>query len=181
MSFDWVQYIIAILFALTGVICVASVLLSLPGTWVMIGLAIIIELIDGLYLSSDPGTTFGWTVILIAVALGIVGEIFEFLAGATGARAGGSSRRGMFGALIGGIIGAILGTFIPVPLIGTIIGAIAGTFIGAIVGELLYPEKRFAQTIRPATGASIGRLLGTLAKVPVAFAVWLILVIAAFA
>ncbi|MCA9297169.1 MAG: DUF456 domain-containing protein [Phycisphaerales bacterium] len=180
MSYDWIQYVVASVFALIGLVCVVSVVVSLPGTWVMIALACLIELLDTVYLSSDPAVTFGWRVLLAAIVLAGFGELFEFLAGALGAKTAGSSGRGMLGALIGGVVGAIAGTFIPVPVLGTLIGAVAGTFIGASVGELSHEERTIRQTLKPATGATIGRLLGTLAKLPIAFAIWLVLVISMF-
>ncbi|MEM7229481.1 MAG: DUF456 domain-containing protein [Planctomycetota bacterium] len=178
---EWVFIIlVGLIFALVGVVCVISVVVSLPGAWVMIGLALVIELMDFIYLPVDAGQTFGWWTLGIAVALAAFGELLEFSAGALGAKTAGSSSRGMWGALGGGIIGAILGTFIPVPLLGTLIGAVVGTFTGALLGEMSHKDGTLDGSIKPAIGATIGRILGTLAKVPVATAIWMMLTIAAF-
>ncbi len=54
-------------------------------------------------------------------------------------------------------------------------------FLGALVGELGFGESdEMRAALAPATGATIGRLLGTLAKIPIAITVWLALSIAAF-
>ena len=81
--------------------------------------------------------------------------------------------------MIGGIVGALLGILIPIPLVGSLIGAIAGTFVGAIVGEL-WAGNHVTKTLKPAAGASIGRLLGTLSKVPIAVAIWAALGVSVF-
>ena len=88
----------------------------------------------------------------------------------------------MLGALLGGIVGAIVGTFvIPIPLVGSLIGALFGCGLGAIIGELNNAkDTRLKDTIKPAAGAVVGRILGTLAKLPCAIAVWVILSVAAF-
>ena len=60
-------------------------------------------------------------------------------------------------------------------------GAIVGTFVGAVAGELSSgTDTKVRDTLRPATGATIGRILGTLSKLPIAVAIWAGLSIAAF-
>jgi hypothetical protein len=56
---DWLHYVIVIIFALLGAACVLSVAISLPGTWIMLGLAVLIELLDGMYLSGPEPITAG--------------------------------------------------------------------------------------------------------------------------
>lgn len=179
---EWILYIVAAGFALLGVACLVLVVLGLPGTWVMIGIALVIEALDGIYLSDEADPTFTWWIIGLAILLAGVGELLEFLAGVLGAKKGGASRRGMIGSLIGGIVGAIVLTpLLPIPVVGTLIGALIGTFAGAVVFELSHPENNDVRdTVKPAVGATIGRLLGTLAKVPIAIVVWLTLSVAAF-
>ena len=56
----------------------------------------------------------------------------------------------------------------------------AGSAIGAIIGELnAAPNVELKDTIKPATGAVIGRIMGTLAKFPCAVVVWITLSTAA--
>ena len=119
---------------------------------------------------------------MISIVIAIIGEVLEFIAGALGAKKGGASKQGMRGALIGGFAGTILGTFlIPVPIVGSLIGAILGCGVGAVIGELkASPDSRLKDTIKPATGAVVGRILGALAKLPWAFVVWVLLAVALF-
>lgn len=179
---DWLLYVVASIFMLLGAACVILVVLQLPGGWVLLLLALGIELSDRWYLSDPEPTTFGWLLLGICLALLAVGELIEFLASAVGAQRGGATKRGMIGSLVGGVIGAIAFTpLIPVPVIGTLIGAVAGTFIGAVVGETSGPEARAVSgSMKPAIGASIGRVIGTTSKVGITIAMWIVLTVAAF-
>lgn len=177
---SWLSYLIATLFTLVGGLCLITILFSLPGGWLVVVLAAIINLVDQTW--HDPALqTFDWRLIGACVLLLILGEIIEFAAGAAGAKAGGASRRGMIGALIGGIAGGILGTFFPVPVVGSLIGALVGTFVGAIWAEITGASGHTLTTsLKPATGATIGRILGTVGKIAISVAVWISLSIAAF-
>lgn len=177
---EWIAIVVGILFVLIGLLCIFSVVIGLPGTWLMIFFAVVIEFCDRWYLPHGAQQTFNLWLLLGCLALAGVGEVLEFFAGVLGAKKGGSSKRGMVGSLIGGIVGAILGTGIPIPIIGSLIGALLGTFAGALIGEMSHEGKQWGETIRPATGATIGRVLGTLAKMPIAVAVWVMLSIAVF-
>ncbi len=172
---------VGLLFALLGLLCVFLVIIGLPGAWMIMALAVIVNLVDSSYLAEGRGETFSWWILGICLLLAILGEILEFAAGALGAKKEGRSPRGMWGALIGGLVGAILGIAIPIPVIGSLIGAVIGTFVGAILGELSGKEPSTVKgSLKPATGATIGRILGTLSKLPLAFVIWLVLVIDAF-
>jgi uncharacterized protein YqgC (DUF456 family) len=177
---EWILFVVAALFFLLGGVCVLTVLLGLPGGWMIVGLAVLIEWADALYLPAGEQQTFSWWLLGAAVIILILGEILEFIAGALGARQAGSSRRGAWGALGGGVAGAILGVFIPIPIVGSLIGAVIGTFAGAIIAEMTTDGATVRGSLKPATGATIGRILGTLAKMPIAIAVWLGLTAAAF-
>jgi uncharacterized protein YqgC (DUF456 family) len=141
---EWFQYVVASLLLLVGAVSVVLVVLQLPGGWIMLALAVVVELLDPLYMSDPAHVTFGWWLLAAIFVLLMIGELVEFIAAVEGARRGGSSRRGMIGALIGGILGALLLTaplaFIPV--LGTLIGAIIGSFVGAVLGELSGEEAR---------------------------------------
>jgi len=179
---EWIAYIIAALFCLLGALCVASMIFSLPGAWVMLGLALMIQLCDRLYLPAERAHTFDWRLLIgCAVLLG-VSEVVETVAGAAGAKRGGGTKRGVIGALIGGIAGAIVLTgFIPIPVIGSLIGAVAGTFLGAVVGEVSGPRPMTVRgSVKPALGATIGRVFGTMGKILIAITVWAVLSVAAF-
>lgn len=181
----WLAYIIATAFTLLGAACVCSIILSLPGAWIMLGFAFVIEFIDQWWLnpSIDGRTqTWEWWLLLTCLGLAIAGEVIEFAAGAAGAKRGGGGRRGMIGALVGGVVGALLLTpFIPIPVVGTLIGAIVGTFVGALVGEVSGENAKTVKgSMKPALGATIGRVVGTCSKMGVAIVIWLALSVAAF-
>jgi hypothetical protein len=179
---EWVGILVAVLFALLGLLCLVLVVLGLPGTWIMIGLAVGVELLDHHYLPGADPETFGWSAIAACVAVALAGELVEVGAGAAGTRAGGGSRRGMLGAMLGGLVGAIVFTpLIPIPVVGTLIGALVGTFAGAVIAERSAPEPPGATaTLKAAGGATVGRLIGTLGKTMGAITVWLVLTIGAF-
>ncbi|HMN95547.1 MAG TPA: DUF456 domain-containing protein [Phycisphaerales bacterium] len=173
--------VVATLFALVGALCVLLVAIGLPGTWIMIAIAVVIELIDGLWLDEGGGPTFAPWVLVTAVAVALLGEVLEFAASALGAKHGGAGRRGMIGSIVGALVGGIVGTFaIPIPIVGSVLGASLGAGFGAMFGELSAQGGSFRGSLRPAQGAAIGRLLGTIAKLPCAALVWVILVVAAF-
>lgn len=148
------------------------VLMSLPGTWVMLGAA-------GLYAwlgPSDEGRwELGWPTLAALLGLAVLGEILETAAGALGAQQAGGSRRGMLLAIAGSIVGAMLGAGVgvPIPVIGPVIGAVLGAalgaFVGAVLGEL-WKGRELDHSWRVGESAFWGRLLGTLAKLGVATA-----------
>jgi len=179
---EWLLYLVAALFVLLGAGCLVLIIFSLPGTWIMLGLAAIIEVCDRFYLPEGDRQTFEWWVLIACVALAAAGELLEFAASAAGAKRGGATRRGMIFALIGGILGGIFLTFLlPIPVVGSLIGAIIGTFAGAVVGEMTHLEARtLSGSIKPAIGATIGRVLGTMSKIGIATAVWIALSVDAF-
>ena len=90
--------LVGLVFTVVGFICVLTVVIQLPGVWMILALAVIIEVLDTLYLPEDRATTFGWWLLGGCTLLAVIGEIIEFGAGALGAKHGGSSRRGMIGA-----------------------------------------------------------------------------------
>jgi uncharacterized protein YqgC (DUF456 family) len=179
---EWTSLLVAVIFVLLGLGCLVLVVAGLPGTWIMIGLATAIELLDHHYLDGPVAETFGWRAIGACAALALLGEVLEAGAGAAGTRAGGGSRRGMVGSMIGGLVGAIVFTpLIPVPVVGTLIGALVGTFAGAAVAERTADEPPDAQsTLKAASGATLGRLLGTVSKTMIATTVWVVLSVGAF-
>lgn len=178
-NMDWIALLIALLVTLAGAASLFLVVVGLPGTWLLLALALTIQLTDHLWLEDAQANTFAWWLLIACTVLAAIGELLELLAGALGAKHGGSSRRGMVYAVVGGVLGGIVGA--PFGLVvGAFVGAILGTFLGAILGEMMSPGTELRDTLRPATGASIGRILGTLSKLPVAVAVWVTLSIAAF-
>jgi len=179
---EWMTLFVALVFTVLGLGCLLLVVAGLPGTWILIGLAVGVELLDRHYLDGPNPETFGWWAIGACGALALVGEALEAGAGAAGTKAGGGSRRGMAGAMIGGLVGAIVFTpLIPIPVVGTLIGALVGTFAGAVIAERTAHAPPDAQsTLKAAGGATAGRLLGTLGKTMIAATVWVVLSVGAF-
>ena len=161
----------AIIFGVLGVVCTGLVLLGLPGAWILLAIGVAIELLDHLW-AGDGVSTFGWIPLILSVGVLGVGELLELGTGVLGTKMGGGTKRGMIGAFIGGLLGGLLGTFL-LPVIGTLIGALLGTFLGAMVGEITGPEAREAkEAFGPALAATIGRVVGTVAKLGAAMVVW---------
>ncbi len=171
----------AVLFTLTGMVCLGLVVAGIPGGWILVGVAAVMELTDAAWLGPEA-TSFGWGWIVSAVVVLGIGEAIEFASGLAGAKAGGASRKGMVGAVAGGFLGAILGTFLlPVPVLGTLVGAFGGTFLGALAGEMSGAEGRTArESMKPALAATAARALGLAAKIGLTVFVWIGLSVAIF-
>jgi len=176
------MYVVAVVFALVGLGCVALVIFQLPGAWIMLAIAVVIELFDESYLTAEPAITFGWWWLGISAALLVVGELIEFIASVVGAKKGGATRRGMWGALLGGIVGAIVfQVAVPIPIFGALVGAVVGTFVGAVVGETSGKQPQTLKgSLKPALGATIGRIIAAMSKVGIALIVWIVLCVSAF-
>ena len=177
-----ISYLVALIFAFLAGVCLILVLLGLPGTWLMLILAVGVELIDTMWLGSQDKETFGWIWIGICICLALLGEVLETIASAVGTRKGGGTKRGIIGAIIGGIVGAIaLTPFIPIPILGTLIGALIGTFAGALIGEMTgHNQVSGGAMAKAALGATIGRLLGTMGKFLIGVVIFAVLVVTAF-
>ena len=179
---EWIAYLVAALFFLVGVGCLFLVVLQLPGGWLLLGVALAIEYCDRWYLPVESPQTFAWWLLGASLVLLTVGEVIEFTAGMMGAKRGGASRRGAWGALIGGIVGAFvfLPLFIFTGPLAPLPGAILGTFVGAVIGEMSREQATVGGSMRPAWGATLGRVVGTVSKLAIAIGVWMALAIGAF-
>ncbi|HEX8726593.1 MAG TPA: DUF456 domain-containing protein [Gemmatimonadaceae bacterium] len=140
--------------------------LGLPGTWVMVGAALVYDIA----VQGGIGTV---TVAGTAV-LALIGELLEFSLAARYTRRYGGSRRAGWGAIVGGLVGAFVG--VPVPVIGPVIGAFLGAFLGALAAEWTVRGDHRAAT-RVATGALLGRVAAAAMKVALGMvmAVWIVL------
>ena len=58
---EWGAVLAAVVFAILGLACLLTVPMGLPGVWMLVGLAALLELADGVYLGAAQPTTFGWT------------------------------------------------------------------------------------------------------------------------
>ncbi len=98
------------------------------------------------------------TLVLLAV-LAILTYVVDFAAGAFGVRRFGASSRAMLGAMIGAVVGLFFG----------FVGIVIGPFIGAGIGELS-ASRNLQAAGRAGIGATIGLVIGTAAKLTLAFA-----------
>jgi len=165
----WVWYILLLLIAALGV---AITVVGLPGLWLLVGAAALYAWWTG----SDA--YIGWWSIFALIALGLVAEVVEFIAGSAGAGKAGGSKRAMVGAIVGALVGGIL-LSIPLPLIGAIIGACLGAFAGASLVELAI-RRDIAHSMRVGTGAAYGRFWGIVTKLAFGLLMWVLLAIVAF-
>jgi uncharacterized protein YqgC (DUF456 family) len=166
-------YVYAILLTLLNLAFWASILVSVPGTWLMLLVSVLVEW-------WHPGTfLYSWTVLLVAGGLAVLGEVLEFALGAVWSRQAGGSPRGAVLAILGSIVGGILGTALPVPIVGTLIGACLGAFTGSVVGDL-WTGQPLVRSISAGRGAAVGRFWGTMSKLTVGAVMVVILGLAAF-
>jgi uncharacterized protein YqgC (DUF456 family) len=166
-------YLYATLITLLNLVFWASILFGMPGIWLMVLVAAVVEWLQ-------PGEyMFSRVTLYVSAGFALLAEILEFLMGAAGARQAGGSRRGAALAIVGGVIGAILGTALPVPVLGTLIGACAGAFAGSLLGDRL-AGRPLEQSVEAGRGAAIGRFWGTTSKMFIGAVVLVLLAAAAF-
>ena len=161
----WLYYTLALLLGCGGGLCWLSHLFSLPGNWILLGLAALFAWLA----PHASGRGIGWTTVGILAGLAILGEVIEFFAGAAGAAKQGASRRSIVFSLIGGMAGSIFGAMagLPVPVIGSVIAALLGGSLGAFAGAYLGEksiERPHGESMAVARGAFAGRLWGTVGK-----------------
>jgi uncharacterized protein YqgC (DUF456 family) len=179
---EWQTYVMAALFTLLALACLGLIPLGLPGLWLMIGIAALLQTLGTIPFSDAAAPHFGWTLLGVCLAIGVVAEVVEAIAGAAGAKYGGATRRGMIGAFAGGIVGAIFFTgLLPIPIVGTLVGGLVGAFAGAWIGEASAVQQRDPQQkFRAALGAAAGKLAGTFGKLAAGVVIWMLLVYGAF-
>ena len=153
------------LFILAMLVSIFVVPLGLPGTFIMVAVAIAVN-----YFAAAG---IGWWAIGLSLAFAVIAEVLEWTLSAKFALKYGGSKRAGWGALLGGFIGAFAG--VPVPIIGSMIGAFAGAFLGALVAEYTQPNSDASTATRVATGALIGKAAATAMKLAIAFTIALVL------
>jgi uncharacterized protein len=163
----------ALIIFLTGIIGVILTLLTLPGVWLTLLVALLCQ-----WLFGRPYLFDWWWTLGVCVALAFAGEVFEFISGAVGAKRAGGGKSGAIGSIIGAFAGAIVGSFI-IPVVGTLVGAVLGAGLGAIVLEVGIAGRRWSHAVQIGSSAAVSRLAATLVKAAIAGAVGLILTVAA--
>lgn len=157
----------------TSLVGVALTLLTLPGVWLILAVAVAAQFAYG-----DP-QLFSWWTLGAALGLALLGEVAELGASAVGATRCGGGRSGAVGSIVGSTIGAIAGTFlIPVPVAGTIAGGVIGAAAGAVAAERGLAKRTWGDSCRIGQGAAVGRLIATIAKLGVTAAVGILLTLA---
>jgi uncharacterized protein YqgC (DUF456 family) len=98
-----------VLFVIAMLIAIILVPLGIPGTFIMVALAVAVDY----FLSAG----IGWIAITIALGLAVIAEVLEWTLSASFTRKYGGSPRAAWGALIGGFAGALVGaTVVPLRL-----------------------------------------------------------------
>ena len=148
---DWTIFwwILATLIVISGLIGV--VVPALPGIPIMLA---------GLVLAawSTGFEPVGWGTIAVLAALTALSVLIDFLAAAFGAKRQGASPRAFWGATLGAVVGLFFG----------LVGVVLGPFIGAVAAELT-SGRGAQQAGRSGYGVWIGLILGTAAKLAIAF------------
>ncbi|TYB32035.1 MAG: DUF456 domain-containing protein [Candidatus Mcinerneyibacterium aminivorans] len=157
------------------VIILAGVLLlpvGIPGNFIA-------SFIVLFYYLLDSSNTFSFWHFIILLFLSILCEVIDYVSGIWGARKYGSSKKGLFGAIIGTILGAIIGSAI-FPFIGSLIGAFAGMFLGTIFLEYFFVKKHMKESLKAGYGAVVGRTVAISFKYIVGFGIFLFVFIRFF-
>jgi uncharacterized protein YqgC (DUF456 family) len=149
MDWSFLWWILAGVIVIAGL--VGTVLPAMPGIPMIFAGLLLLAWSTGF----EP---VGWGTLGVLGALTAVSVLIDFLASAFGAKRLGASPRAFWGATIG----AIVGIFFGLP------GIILGPFIGAVVAELSAGQGAM-QAGRSGYGTWIGIILGTAAKLAIAF------------
>ena len=166
----WLYYVLAIALVLACGVAWLTNLVTLPGNWIVVGMAVLFAWL--LPKAVGGGRGLDWATVFVLVGLAVLGEIVEFAAGAAGAAKQGASRRSVALAIVGAIVGSIAGLVIgvPVPVVGSLVAAVlggsAGAFAGAYLGEA-WKGRDEDQRVAAGRGAFVGRLWGTAGKLAV--------------
>ena len=173
-------YLWAILLTLLNTVWLGTIVLGLPGNWLMILSAILLAWWQGGDDASDGAGLFSLMTLIVIVVIAAGAEVAEFLTGVLGSKKAGGTRWGSLGALAGGIIGAVIGTVaIPIPLLGSLIGACGGACLGAW-GLELYSGQTMKASLGSGVGAGVGTLAGRMIKLVAGIVIWLTVTVAAF-
>jgi uncharacterized protein YqgC (DUF456 family) len=142
------------------VVAIVLVLIGLAGV-VIPGLPGPVLIFAGLVLaaSTDGFVRVGWLTLVVIAILMTATYVVDIVGMTMGMKRLGTTRRAMAGAAIGTLGGLFLG--LP--------GLLVGPFVGAVLGELT-ARRDIRRAGRAGAVAWVGFMLGTVAKVGLAFA-----------
>lgn len=153
---------------MTTIMDTTTLLWVLAGVLMLVGLAgTLLPLVPGIPLMmagmllaawAEDFTRIGRGTLLLLALLTALSFVIEAVAAAMGAKRVGASRAAVFGAALGALFGFFLG----------FVGLLIGPFVGAVAGELL-ARPGATRAMQVGFGAWVGFLLGTVAKIAVAF------------
>lgn len=167
-------YVAATLMTLISMIGVALTLLTLPGIWVTLGAAVLVKMLWYPHM-------FSWELLGVALCLGVLAEIAEFVASAAGSTKAGGSKHGAIWSIVGALVGAIVGSILlPIPIVGTVVGGVVGAGGAALLAEVVFAKKSWTDAMKVGTGAAVGRLLSTVIKTGFSAAISIMITIGAF-
>ncbi len=139
--------VVSLIVGLAGV-----VLPAVPGSALLVLGAVLVAWAE------DFTRISGWAVAACA-ALGLAIWAVDLVASLLGAKAFGASRW----AVVGGAVGLLVGLFLGLP------GIVLGPAVGALAFEYAR-DSNFERALRAGVGTFVGFVLGTAAKVALAFA-----------
>lgn len=112
-------------------------------------------------LGMQEGSRLTWQSLVVIGLLWIASMVVDWISGAMGAKYFGSSKYGIWGALIGGVLGAI---------IFNLPGLILGPVVGVFVAEVWFAKKEWKPAANSTVGTVVGGLVGMIAKMLIALA-----------
>lgn len=157
-----------ILLFVVSLLGIGLTLITLPGTWFIVGSAM---LINWLWIP-----VFNVWMLAACAGMALVAEIADFALSAAGASKSGGGKSGAIGSIIGGLVGAIAGSFV-VPILGTIAGGVIGAGIGALALERGIAQRSWEQAVKIGRGAALGRAAALFLKVAIAAAIGICLTV----
>ncbi|MEZ6096390.1 MAG: DUF456 domain-containing protein [Pirellulaceae bacterium] len=172
--------ILVILFAIS---CWVGNFLGLPALWAIVMFGVI----DAWLIPEDWLVHMPWWSVVTLVALALIGELVEFIAGALGVGKLGGSKRSAALALGGSMVGALIGLFVsipfPIPFVGALVGSLLFSGLGAMAGAWIgehWVGRDVKTGMKVGLAAFVGRILGTIGKsiagaVMVAVVIWTVL------
>lgn len=141
----------ALIYITFGVLVILGLILTFldfPGIWLIDIAALILAIYDGF---ENITVLFLIILFLISILIAFIDNIVI----AVGAKKMGSSKWGMFGAVLGGLVGVV---------IGNILGFLLGPLIGATLFELLFAHKDLKESLKSGFGSLVGIFVSVFLK-----------------